>query len=335
MLKGTIAARTFRTARYVCESCGLNWLDITRKADVSPDLPDMPSEAMVPLRQLLAVYEIISREADDDAIGARHGVRLPIGSAEIYDYVALTAPSLQRALENWTRFQRMASSDIQMHLEISGSWAAMSWEFPDLERNNTQYLSLCMAAMSQRIHYMLGGQAAGLTADFAFAAPVNRQVYEEVFGPDVRFEQAYNRLLVPAGLLGEKPVPSDPHLNALMERFALKHLNAQLEGTNMSEKISQAVADSLNMGEASLDKVAGRLGMSRRSLQRYFEQEGTSFRRVLDGVRRSLAIQYLTEQDMQVGEVAYLLGYADMSSFSRAAKSWFGTSPKAIKRLRS
>ncbi|MBD8889916.1 AraC family transcriptional regulator [Roseibium litorale] len=334
MLKGTIAARTFRTAQFVCENCGLDWQELTRRTGVRADLPLMPSDTMVPLSQLLSIYERIAEETGDDGVGARFGTKLAIGSAEIYDYVALTAPSLEKALANWARFQRMASSHIQMDFEVTKDWAAMSWAFPDPDRCQRQYLSLCMAAMSHRVHYMLGDHAEGLSADFAFEEPQNRAAYEEAFGPNVRFGQEKSRLLIPASLLPLKPIPSDPHLNALMERFAVSQMTSLQTPDTLSDRVSQAIAGSLRDGEASLDKVAAKLGMSRRSLQRQFEQDGTTFRKVLDGVRRSLAKQYLTEHDMQVGEVAYLLGYSDMSSFSRAAKGWFGTSPKAVKRSR-
>lgn len=334
MLKGTIAARTFKTARFVCKECGLDWPAIARETGVNPDLPTMPSEMMVPLNHLISIYELIAHRTGDDAVCARYGAQLPIGSAEIYDYVALTARSLQRALENWTRFQRLASSHIEMNFEVSNGWGSMSWEFPDPETEHRQYLSLNMAAMSHRIHYMLGGKADGITAEFRFAAPRNRETYEEVFGPKVRFGQTRNRILIPAGLLPEKPVPSDPILNALMEKFALNQMTASTAPESLSERVVQTIASSLRDGDVSLDKVAAKMGMSRRTLQRQFEQDGTNFRKVLDGVRRSLAKQYLTEHDMQVGEVAYLLGYSDMSSFSRAAKTWFGTSPKAVRRAR-
>ena len=334
MLKGTIAARTFKTAQLVCQSCGLDWVEIAGQSGVSPELPSLSSDVMLPLSQLLSIYERIAEETGNDGIGAESGAKLAIGSAEIYDYVGLTAPSLEKALANWARFQRMASSHIQMIFEVSRDWAAMSWEFPDPDRCQRQYLSLCMAAMSHRVRYMVGNRAAALSADFAFEEPANRAAYENAFGPNVRFEQASSRLMIPLDLLPMKPIPSDPHLNALMERFALHQITSLQSPDTLSDRVSQAIAGSLRDGEASLDKVAAKLGMSRRSLQRQFEQDGTTFRKVLDGVRRKLAKQYLTEHDMQVGEVAYLLGYSDMSSFSRAAKGWFGTSPKAVKRSR-
>jgi AraC-like DNA-binding protein len=59
------------------------------------------------------------------------------------------------------------------------------------------------------------------------------------------------------------------------------------------------------------------------------QTEGTSFERVLDELRYELALQYLGEK-VSVGETAYLLGYSDRATFSRAFKRWSNFSPRAL-----
>jgi len=69
------------------------------------------------------------------------------------------------------------------------------------------------------------------------------------------------------------------------------------------------------------------LGMSERTLQRRLAAEGTSFQRLLDDTRRELARHYLGQRNLSLADIAYLLGFTDQSSFFRAARRWFGSSP--------
>ena len=68
--------------------------------------------------------------------------------------------------------------------------------------------------------------------------------------------------------------------------------------------------------------------MSERTLHRRLGAEGTSFQDVLDDTRRELAEQYLSRGDLSLADTTYLLGFNDQSSFFRAYRRWFGTSPK-------
>jgi AraC-like DNA-binding protein len=80
-------------------------------------------------------------------------------------------------------------------------------------------------------------------------------------------------------------------------------------------------------GEPEVAAVARALATSDRSLQRRLQEEGTSFRGVVDDARRELAVGYLGDRRMTVAEVAYLLGYSEASAFVRAFKRWTGKTP--------
>lgn len=81
-------------------------------------------------------------------------------------------------------------------------------------------------------------------------------------------------------------------------------------------------------GPVTAIEVARRLRMGTRTLQRRLEQQGTSFKEVLDRVRADLARAYLLDRALPLGEVAYRVGFSDPSTFSRAFKRWTGRSPR-------
>jgi AraC-like DNA-binding protein len=81
-------------------------------------------------------------------------------------------------------------------------------------------------------------------------------------------------------------------------------------------------------GEPQRPKIASLLGLSERTLQRRLAAEGTAFERLLDDTRRELARHYLGQRNVSLTDIAYVLGFSDQSSFFRASRRWFGSSPR-------
>jgi AraC-like DNA-binding protein len=80
-------------------------------------------------------------------------------------------------------------------------------------------------------------------------------------------------------------------------------------------------------GEANADAVCRRLRVSRRTMQRRLKAEKTSFQQILNEVRADLAVRYLSDKRLKSFEVAMLLGYSNLSSFTTAFKSWYDMPP--------
>jgi len=85
----------------------------------------------------------------------------------------------------------------------------------------------------------------------------------------------------------------------------------------------------------SLADMAHLLNTSERTLKRWLQKEGTSFRQVLTAARQSKAERLLSDPQLSLTEVADLMGFSDLSTFSQAYKRWTGLAPSAArKRLR-
>jgi AraC-like DNA-binding protein len=83
--------------------------------------------------------------------------------------------------------------------------------------------------------------------------------------------------------------------------------------------------------KASASNVAQKLALSTRTLSRKLRDEGVTFAEVLDETRIALAKRYLAERDLPVSEIAWLLGYAEVSSFTHAFKRWTGETPRQFR----
>jgi AraC-like DNA-binding protein len=91
------------------------------------------------------------------------------------------------------------------------------------------------------------------------------------------------------------------------------------------------IGERLRGGDSSLEGVAHELGTSARSLQRHLRDIGYSYQTLADEVRAATARLYLEQPDIAIAEIAYLLGFADQSTFNRAFKRWTGNTPARVR----
>ena len=108
---------------------------------------------------------------------------------------------------------------------------------------------------------------------------------------------------------------------------AEKYLRSLYSEDNIAEQLRRRLTELLACGEANADAACRALRLSRRTLQRRLKAEKTSFQKVLQEVRAELAIRYLSDERLKSLEVAMLLGYDNISSFTTAFKSWYDMPP--------
>jgi AraC-like DNA-binding protein len=107
---------------------------------------------------------------------------------------------------------------------------------------------------------------------------------------------------------------------------ALQYLS-RIEAVNIPARVRVAIMARLRRGQPSMEQVAASLSMGPRTLQRKLRDSGTTFEKILDDMRRDLALGYMRGRRHSIGEIMHLLGFASASSFTRAFRRWTGTAP--------
>ncbi len=110
-----------------------------------------------------------------------------------------------------------------------------------------------------------------------------------------------------------------------------KYLKSLSVDEGLAGQLKRRLADLMACGEANADAACRALKLSRRTLQRRLKAEKTSFQKVLNEVRAELAVRYLSDERLKSLEVAMLLGYSNLSSFTTAFKSWYDMPPAAYR----
>jgi AraC-like DNA-binding protein len=143
----------------------------------------------------------------------------------------------------------------------------------------------------------------------------------------VVFAQAADSWAFPQSVVELPIVSADSHLLKLLTAHADDLLAERRSVTGLRSMVENQLLRLLPGGRAQAATVARQLGLSTRSFTRYLAEEGTSFSEILDHLRNRLARRYLADERISLQQIAWLLGYSELSAFNHAFKRWFGMSP--------
>jgi AraC-like DNA-binding protein len=182
-----------------------------------------------------------------------------------------------------------------------------------------------------RIIMLLRGGPYGLRSvhlPHAPLVPVAR--YTRFFGGDVRFDQAAAVLRVPAQL-AQEPVPGG---NEVLRDIALDYISSHfpVPGRTVTARVHLLLTQSLGSSPVDVGAIARLLQTHPRTLQRQLAAEGATFEAILDGVRRAAASRLITQTDLPMSQVTAMIGLTEQSALSRAARRWFGVTPRDLRR---
>lgn len=186
-------------------------------------------------------------------------------------------------------------------------------------------------ALLHRVSVTLLGESTGLRSVELAHSPLSPVVrYTDHFGVDVRFNSAVAALRVDQHLLDRRFAAADETI----AQIALEHLTRAHHDPDeqTAVRVRRILTDGLGSAPSSLDQVARVLAMHPRTVQRRLAAEETSFEVILDDVRRTVALHYITGTDIPFVQVAALIGLSEQSALTRAVRRWSGRSPRALRR---
>jgi AraC-like DNA-binding protein len=149
------------------------------------------------------------------------------------------------------------------------------------------------------------------------------------FGQSIEFGTLADEIAFPASYAALPVVSADPYLHDLLTAYAEEALatRPKSRGTFRS-KVVNTVVPLLPHGKAHAEEIARRLGIGTRTFARRLSMEGFTFSSLLEHLRRDLANRYLADAELSISQIAWLLGYHEVSGFSHAFKRWTGKTPR-------
>ena len=286
--------------------------------------------AALPLGQVVAALREIDRRAAPgwhieptlSLQAAHHG---PLGLAMV------TAATVGQALDSLVRFE-----------SIRAPWTLISSRHQDdrrvlrilpttiLEPPGELLMEINLIALAAII-----AQVLGRSNDLQVVFPERDRAYRALLLANVpascRFEESHYALSLPADRLEQPCLLADPELHA----SAQQRCEERLARTDIDRPLAAQIRQDLLAagGRApGIEAMAARFSQSPRSLTRHLADDNTSYRRLVEEVRQSIARELLLHSDQPVAAIANHLGYSDPANFGRAFRRWFGVSPGQARR---
>lgn len=164
------------------------------------------------------------------------------------------------------------------------------------------------------------------------AAPNSTAFHEEWFGCPVSFGADLDALLISDEAMERPNTLGDEGIS----RYLISHLDTELAGIARAPLLvveaKDAIAQALNEGGPRMADIAKDLGLSARSFHRRLAEHGLSFQILTEETRRELAEGLLRDAQYSLADVAFLTGFSEQSSFTRAFKRWLGTTPASYRK---
>lgn len=295
-----------------------------------------PTQPRIPLTALLALFESALTLTGRRDLGLEFGRQARPDTFDALGYALMTCRNLGEAIGLVPLYRRVVfdSGYSETLIGREGADVKLTWVIlPDAGRAGLPYSELLTESLIAS-WYGLGRWIAGAELPlrevrFRHGAPEDPLPFANFFGCPVRFGAGENALLFAPELLAQPLVQADAELNLAMCNEARKAIERRQGESGIAAQVAQMLAPRLPKCEATLKHVAAGLGITPRTLQRRLASADFSFQTVLDDTRRELAQVYLRDPALSALDVALLLGYAEQSSFTRAFRHWFGTTPSA------
>ncbi|MFI0261389.1 AraC family transcriptional regulator [Streptomyces sp. NPDC017056] len=336
MTGATIAVHHVRAALSGARRLGIDTVPLLQAARIPPLLLGDERARVAPDRFSRLVREV-RRATGDEFLGlgpapSRHGTFAMMGLA------CLGCPDLGTALERAVQFYGLFPGGPEMAVTPgSADGAAVFALRSDLRPyDEGDFLSECVMIIWHRLSSWLIGRRIPLRrAHFAYPAPAHAHEYGLLFGCEVRFGAPCTAAAFDARWLAAPVVRDEAALTALLRRAPADLLSLREYGTTVTERVRRTLGQALRTaGPARLPEaaeVAARLAVSPATLRRRLQEEGTSYRRLKDVVRRDAAISSLVAGREPIAELAARLGFSADTAFHRAFRRWTGTTPGAYR----
>jgi AraC-like DNA-binding protein len=323
-----VRAFTLLRLRDLLRGYGVEHRPVLEEAGLPPDLVD--ELAWISLQKLADALSVAARVTGDRYFGLKHGSRGRFTSNPL-GYLLTNAPDLKTGLRYFARFHPVLATNHLQFVE-SPSAARIEFSYPVTMSNVVQLTDFVLMRFVMRIRGAAGNQWRPVAVGLTHRQPADTSEYERRVGPRISFDQPVNSITIAAATLALPMPNADPQLFRLVERFCEEEIERQKAVDHPLNGIREAMMRCLHQGSFGPNHVAKELGLAPSSLHRRLKAEGTSFLRLLDDTRRCLTHRYLLESSLKLTDIAARVGYSELSAFSRAARRWFGTSPRSFRR---
>jgi AraC-like DNA-binding protein len=308
------------------EARGLDFATIANRVGLDPDLVTHPA-ARCPADKMNRLWESAAAATGDPCIGLEVAEFVRPSMFHALGIGVLHSRTVYDALERIARYFALVSTNGTLVLEETDALVKLAARPGVSGMAGTPYARDGLSvAVLQLLKLLAGPELRPHHVTLMHADHAQRIRYEQAYGCMVIFNSIEPAMFFDAAVARDIVATGDPEIAVQADELAQRHLD-RLVPHLASARVRTLLLELLPTGDVSQERIARVLHQSASTLQRRLRSEGTSYQSLLDDTRRRMAVAYLQDGRYSLADVAFLLGFADQSNFTRAFKRWTGTTP--------
>ncbi|WP_459960380.1 AraC family transcriptional regulator [Nocardia sp. IFM 10818] len=295
---------------------------------LTPETVIDPHAEITARQEIAVVRNVLARFGDEPGLGVEAGSRYHVSLYGPWGLALLSSRTLRDSVDVALRYVGLAFAFGRLSFEESRGEARLVLDDREIPADVRPFLTeRVMTGIQTLGRELYATEVPVQRVSFRHAAPGDTSRYRSVFGVEPVFGAPANVTAFDSVYL-ELPLPQanewarSTHEQLCRDLLARRQARTGVAGTVRDLLVRKP-------GEVpDQTAVAAELFMSPRTLSRRLNEEGTSFRALLDEVRQMLSEELLDHTDMTTEQVAARLGYAEAASFIRAFRRWKGCPPQ-------
>ncbi|MGI9294101.1 MAG: AraC family transcriptional regulator [Pseudomonadales bacterium] len=266
-------------------------------------------------------------------IGLDMGQSLVPGDIGVIGHAMSATSSIGEALAVFSRYLYVLSHSNTIRLDVGEDKVVCTYTVtilqPDLVRQDAEF---ALSWITTMIRKLSGRNFRPRFIEFSHSQFKSTKRHQSLFDCDIAFEQRNNRIHFSKKVLDYPVLTADPSLLEALIFYLDSRLCLRSEEDDLLAKVRHLISISLGDGLPDMNRIASLLGMSGRTLQRKLRDEKVAFADLVDEIRYAIAQDYISHSEFSLTDVSMMLGYGELSSFSRAFKRWTGSSPDLVRK---
>ncbi len=294
----------------------------------------------VPLIRYLELLEICADVLDDPQFGLKFGAQYEPRHAGVVGNVVLASRTVGEAFETMGRYLPTMVDATVHGVEVNdGIVFVYSYYTDPLMMSYRQKGDWAIAFACNIMRVGLGDPRwtpqEVVLPQLAAETPAQRSARAEIMGDNIRVGHPWAGIRFDAGLLKRPMATADAMIGSMMRHYGDLRLAALPQQCGEIQQLRREIARALVKGVGGIEHLAKVTGTSARTLQRRLKDAGVNYSELQDDVRKTLALNLLENEALALAEIAFSLGYSEVSAFNHAFRRWVGQSPGDYRRLRT
>jgi AraC-like DNA-binding protein len=287
------------------------------------------SSVRLRVRDQIRFLNLVAGALRDDWFGFHCAQPVDLREFGFLYYVSASSQTLGHALQRLARYSAIANEGLSLTY-LDGRNVSVTFHYVGVSRHLDRHQIEFFMAFLVRLCRQLSGIRL-VPARVRLSHHRSGQYLEvtKFFGANVEFGAAVDEVSFAPAIKNMPIVTADNYLNRLLITYCEEALARRPTGRGpFRASVENAIVPLLPHGDANLATIAGQLGLSQRTLARRLATESLNFSDVLENLKVDLARRYLADNDLSISQVAWLLGYQEVSSLTHAFKRWTGRTPR-------